>query len=324
MPVTISDISRKLGISASTVSKALNDYPHVAPETRNLVRQTALSMGYQPGTPARTQRRRRSERIGLLTNRPITETIADILAGVTMGAEQHGQNLIVYTETIHQPGGLARIVRSGEFDGALMAWANPSDDELHLFDEVQMPYVVLGQRVEHPEAMFVAPDNFRAAYDLTHHLIDGGHERIGQITRPDSGLTGLDRLHGYQMALRDAGLPVTDDLVVGCEPEQVTHLLALPERPTAVVAFDAELAADTLRAAYERGLHVPADMAIAAFDGLRAAVHTRPQITTVSQPLHEMGAAAVDILLQHMHDPSRLPQRRVFPVTLVVRGSSAS
>jgi LacI family transcriptional regulator len=331
MAVTIEDISFRLGISTSTVSKALNDYPDVSERTRELVRETALQMGYQPSAAARNLRRGRTEKLGLLINHSlsyISEYLSEIITGVALTAEQNGKNIVLYTETVRQPDSLIKICRSGEIDGALLIWANPTDSLLEMLTQEKLPYIVLGRRVEYPSASFVAPDNVTGAYQLTRHLIERGHSRIGFMTRLLHGATNVDRFAGYERAHVEAGLPIDPSLIIDTiiEPNSGYHalnaLLDLPKPPSAVFAFYDLLAVDALRAAADRKLRVPEDIAIVGFDGLRSSEITNPRLTTVKQPLFAMGQRAVEILLEQIRTPGLPAQQCTFPVELVIRESS--
>lgn len=331
MPVTIEDISARLGISISTVSKALNDYPDVSQKTRQMVREAALQMGYQPSAAARNLRRGRTEKLGLLINHSlsyISEYLSEIMSGIALTAEQNGKNIILYTETVKQPDGLAKICRSGEIDGALLLWANPTQEMLELLGSEHLPYVVLGRRVAYEPASYVAPDNFTGAYQLTRHLIERGHRRIGFMRRQLHGPTNIDRFAGYQRAHEDAGLMIDEALIVNTEIEPNSGYYALlklidqAQPPTAVFAFHDLMAVDALRAAADRGLTVPDDIAIVGFDGLRSSEITNPRLTTVKQPLVAMGQKAVEILLDQLKNPLLPAQHYIFPVELIVRVSS--
>jgi DNA-binding LacI/PurR family transcriptional regulator len=226
------------------------------------------------------------------------------------------------------PDELTKICRGSEFDGAILLWANPQTSQLQIIEDEKMPYIVFGRRVEHELASYVAPDNFGGAYALTQHLITAGHQRIGFMSRPIHGPINIDRLAGYTQALRDANIPLDDSLVIptALEPNSGYHamnaLLDLAAPPTAVFAFYDLLAVDALRAASERGLRVPADIAIAGFDGLRSSMITTPAITTMKQPLQHMGKEAVKLLLQHIADRELPPSRMTYPVELIARSST--
>lgn len=331
MAIKIGDISHHLNLSISTVSKALNGYPDVSEQTRQLVMKTARELGYEPSASARNLRRGRTDKLGLLINHSLTyirEYLAEVIAGVAYCAEQNGMNITLYTSTIHQPDGLLRICRSGEIDGALLLWANPQPETLQQLTDEKLPYIVFGRRVAYPQASFVAPDNYDGGYQLTRHLIENGHTRIGFMARTLHGPTHDDRFAGYCQALEEEGIPLDTSLVVDTvvEPDSgyraTQQLLALENRPTAIFAFYDLMAVDALRAVHEQGLSVPDDIAIVGFDGLQSSLITTPQITTVKQPLEQMGREAVRLLLERIEDPDRPLDRIIYPVEMFIRESS--
>jgi LacI family transcriptional regulator len=330
MSVTIEDISRQLGISVSTVSKALNDYPDVSQETRERVKVAARALDYHPSAAARNLRRGRTEKIGLLINNPIpyiSDYISEIMAGAALIAEQYNHNLILYTTAVDQPDSLKRICRAREVDGLVLIY-EPSPAAVAVLEMEAMPFIVFGRRVENPGVSFIAPNNQDGAKRLTLHLIGKGYRRIGFTTRPQLGTVSEDRFNGYRQALREVGLPFDEELVIETiiEPRSgclaLDALLKLPNPPTALFAFYDLMAVDAIQAAQERGLRIPTDIAIAGFDGLRSSLITTPAITTVQQPLQEMGRQAAEILLRFIQDKDLSPERRILPVQLIVREST--
>ncbi len=330
MSVTIEDISRQLGISVSTVSKALNDYPDVSQDTRERVKSTALALDYHPSSVARNLRLGRTDKIGLLINNPISfisEYISEIMTGAALIAEAQNQNIILYTTAVDQPNSIKRICRSREVDGLVLIY-EPSTAVIDVLEKEMMPFVVFGRRVKSPNASFIAPNNQDGAFRLTMHLIEQGHQRIGFTTRPQLGTVSEDRFAGYRLALREAGITFDPQLVVetvieprsGCRALET--MLNLPEPPTALFAFYDLMAVDAVQAAQERGLRVPEDIAIAGFDGLRSSLITTPAITTVQQPLQEMGQAATEILLKRIQDKTLPPEQQVLPIELIIREST--
>ena len=330
MSVTIEDISQKLGISVSTVSKALNDYPDVAPDTRERVKAAAIALDYHPSAAARNLRRGRTDKIGLLINNPISfisEYISEIMSGAALMAEAYNHNLILYTTAVDHPDRLKRICRAREVDGLMLIF-EPSDEAVAVLEKEGMPFVVFGRRSKHPDVSFIAPDNQDGAYNLTLHLIEQGHRRIGFTTRPQLGTVSEDRFAGYRQALEEASLPFDPKLIVetvieprsGCRALEA--LLQLDDPPTALFAFYDLMAVDAAQAAQERHLRIPEDIAIAGFDGLRSSLITTPAITTVEQPLEKMGQQATEILLRHVRDGNTPPERITLPVQLIVRDST--
>jgi DNA-binding LacI/PurR family transcriptional regulator len=332
MTITIEDISKQLGISVSTISKALNDYPDVSPSTKERVQVAAREMGYYPNTSARNLRRGRTDKIGLLINNPIeflSEYIGDVMSGAAVGAERFNQNLMLYTKEVVHPDELQRICRAREVDGLLLIF-DPAEASLAVLEHEQIPFVVFGRRTINPNVSFIAPDNLSGALELTRHLIAQGHRRIGFTTRPQLNLINTDRFGGYKLALEEAGIPFDPTLVVETRTGQhdgydaMVQLLDLPDPPTALFAFYDMMAADAMRAVNERGLRVPDDIAIAGFDGLKLSRRTQPALTTVRQPLARMGERAIEMLMARIEDNSLPPTQRSMPVQFIVRESTLS
>lgn len=331
MSIRIKDISRQLGISVSTVSKALNGYEDVSPQTRERVREAVQALGYQPTASARNLRRGRTDKIGFVFNNSLTyisDYFAEIIVGATAAAESQGNNIVLYTNEGDSPKSLLNLVQAREVDGFILVWNHVPQTMIEMLITADVPFVVLGRRVRHPKASFIAPDNYNGAKALMSHLIGLGHQRIGFTTRPSMGLTNEDRYQAYKDSLAEAGIPFSSDYVVETKIEPLSgyyamnQLLDLPEPPTAVFAFHDFVAIDAQRAILERNLQIPQDIALAGFDGLRTSLLTSPPITTVSQPLNEIGQETVFTLLQRIKDNKLPPIQKILPVQLQARRST--
>ncbi|WP_420641517.1 LacI family DNA-binding transcriptional regulator [Candidatus Leptofilum sp.] len=334
MAVTIQDIANHLNLAPSTVSKALNDYPHIAPNTRNRVLTAARELDYVPSAAARNLRRRRTDKIGFSFSFPfsvMSDYVSGLIAGAVTAAEEQGYNLTLYPLLDNQVRQLTQICRAREVDGLLLLGRpQMAETTLPLLKQEGIPFVLVGRWAEDQDISFVKPDDPNGAVAVTRHLIELGHRRIGFTTRPSMGITSRDRFAGYKQALEEANIPFDKTLVVetNFEPESsylaMNQLLELDDPPTAVFAIHDLVAVDCLRAALDRGLRVPQDIAIAGFDDWRISLTTQPPLTTVQAPLEKMGARATDILLTQISNPNRLPERLILPVELIVRQSTKS
>ena len=334
MPVTIKDIAKELGLSVSTVSKALNDYPDIAPETKRRVQELAQILDYYPSATARSLRRRHTNKIGLLLFLRVvgssltSEYEFELIRGVAFTAEKRGYNLVLYTTVTREADQLMRICRAREVDGLILIGAGHLEELIAFLSREAIPFVVLNRRVEQPDVSFIAPDNVNGARAAVCHLLELGHRRIGYIGRPDDPETNIDRLAGYRQALAEFGVPFDERLIIPASFESgsgyraMKALLDLPSPPTAVFAFNDHLAIEALQAVKERGLQVPADVALVGFDDIHSSLVTTPPLTTVHQPLLEMGSQAAQVLLDRIADDSLPPIRLTLPVHLVVRGST--
>ena len=333
MAVTIQDIARHLNLAPSTVSKALNDYPHISTATKNRVLEAAQRLDYVPSATARNLRRRRTEKIGFSFSFPfsvMSDYVSGLIAGAVTAAEKQGYNLTLYPLLDDQLKQLTQICRSREVDGLLLLGRpQMALTTLPLLKKEGIPFVVVGRWVEDPDISFVKANDPEGAFAITTHLIAMGHRRIAFTLRPHVGAISRDRFSGYRKALSAAEIPLDDELVVETSfaPDSgymaMNRLLDLAEPPTAVFAIHDLVAVECLRAATDRGLRIPDDIAIAGFDNWRVSLTTHPPLTTVHPPLEEIGLRAMETLLAHVADPNQPSRRLILPVELVVRRSTA-
>ena len=332
MSVTIEDISKKLKLSTSTVSKALNGYKDVSDKTRELVMGTARELGYQPSAAARNLRRQRTDKIGFVFNNSlmfISDYFADVIVGATKAAEEAGNNIVLYTNEGDSKDSLIQLIRAKEVDGFVLVWNHVPAGIVDLLIEERMPFVVLGRRVGHPKASWIAPDNYNGALQLMQHLFDLGHRRIGFTTRPSMGRTHEDRFNAYKDFLISKNIPIDPNLIVETKIKPLSgyraahQLLNLENPPTAIFAFHDYVAIDAHQAIIERGLKIPNDVALVGFDGLRVSEFTSPPITTVKQPLATIGEESILTLLDHIADSTLPPIQKTLPVELIIRQSTA-
>ncbi len=330
MTVTIEDVARHLDLSVSTVSKALNDYPDVSSETRKRVLEAAAQLGYHPSAAARSLRKHRTDRIGVVnpTMSYNYDYFMELLRGVTVAAERADYNLVLYTNIHNQPQRLQRICRAREVDGVILMGADDMSGAIDAFMAEDLPLVVLGRCEERPDVSYIAPDAVAGGALATRHLIALGHRRIGFITSSLDVRTCNDRLAGYQHALEEAKIPFDPALVAeapfvpggGCLAMEA--LLRLSPRPTAIVAISNSVAQEAMRALADHGLRVPQDVAVVGFDDTWLSLISTPPLTSVRQPLFEMGMQSVEMLLARIAQRDLPAQRIVCPVTLVAREST--
>lgn len=331
MPITIEDISKELGVSISTVSRALNGKDDVSEATRKRVQDIAKELGYRPSAAARSLRRQRTNKIGVVFNSGISyisDYFAEIIIGATTAAEENDHHIVLYTNEGDFPDRLLNLFKSREVDGLILVLSHVPAATIEEMLAENLPFIILGRRANHPRASYITPDNYQGALSLMTHLIEQGHRRIAFTAYPIMKLTHEDRFAAYRDALAKANIPYDASLVVEAKIDHhynkqvVNKLLDLPKRPTAVFAFHDLIAIDVLQAILERGLRVPQDIALAGFDGLNASLRTTPTITTVQQPLREIGTLAVNALLTQIENNQHPPIQTTLPVKLVERGST--
>ncbi|WP_204296187.1 LacI family DNA-binding transcriptional regulator [Actinoplanes campanulatus] len=324
---TVRDVAARTGLSIATVSRVLNGRANVAPATRERVLATIAELGR--GAP-----RRRGERAtGIYVRCPyvLTDYFGLIVSAVAEALEPHGLQVILNAGVAAQREHvLTALTGRRDVAGAVLILPPEPGAELARLRDRGFPFVVLDPRTPPPRNLAaVSAAHFSGARQLAAHLVGLGHRRIGIIGGPRDWLAGENRFAGYLSPLADAGVLPTPELTrFVAEPttelghHAAAELLDLPERPTALLAFNDKMAIGALRAAAERGLRVPADLSVAGFDDIELGQACRPMLTTVRQPLEEMGRIAVHLLLR-MLGGHRLDALHVELATeLVIRDST--
>ena len=320
------DIASHAGVSIATVSRVLNEQEHVAPGTRELVHQAIDELG------GRTPRRRAVRTGAVFVRCPylLTDYFGLIVSSIAETLDLHGRQLVLNAgEAAQQSGVLPTLATRPGIGGAIVVLPPEPGDELVALKAAGLPLVIVDPRETVPrDIAAVSAAHFAGARSVTAHLTGLGHRRIGLLAGPDNWLASTARRAGHVSALADAGVLLDPRLARPGEPtvrfgyEAAQHLLSLPERPTALVGFNDKVAAGALAAAASLGLRVPEDLSIAGFDDIDLAAVTRPTLTTVRQPLAEMGRIAVGLLIRLL-DRHRLDALHVELATeLIVRDST--
>jgi LacI family transcriptional regulator len=332
--LTIEEIADLAAVSRSTVSRVLNNHPSVRPVVRARVQQVIQEQRYTPRAAARSLASRRTNVVGLLIPRSAATIFADpffphVIQGITEACSKRGYFLMLSMVTVEREQDFyERVLRGRHVDGLLLMSSDIDDPILPLLIRDETPLVLVGRHPYLPDVTSVDVDNVGGAVKAVRHLIDLGHRRIGTITGPLYMAGALDRRDGYKQALAEAAIPIRPELIVEGDFSQVSGyqgmrtLLALGERPSAVFVASDTMAAGALRALHEAGIDVPGDLGFVSFDDLPVASILTPPLTTVHQPLYELGATAADVLMNRLELSREQPPTHVLLEThLVVRQS---
>ncbi|GAA1012930.1 LacI family transcriptional regulator [Acrocarpospora pleiomorpha] len=324
---TVRDVAAETGLSIATVSRVLNGQANVAAHTRELVLRAVDRLGDQ------APRRRGAVPGGIYVRCPylLTDYFGLIVSSVAETVELHGRQLILGAgEAAQRTAVLPTLGDRPDIAGAILILPPEPAEELVRLRDRQFPFVVIDPRTPPPkDIVAVSAAHFAGARKLMSHLVELGHRRVGIIGGPEDWLASDARLAGYTASLADAGvLPTAQLLRTVVEPNTengyraACELLDLPERPTALVGFNDKLSVGALLAAAERGLSIPRDLSVAGFDDIDVSRATRPMLTTVRQPLQEMGRMAVTLLMRLL-DRHILEALHVSLGTeLIIRGST--
>lgn len=331
--VTIADVARASGVSGATVSRVLNGYEFVKETTRSRVMEAVEDLGYVANLQARSLAGGHSQIIGLLVPNLDNGYVGTITQGIDQALARANYDLMLYTSHRH-PGKesfYVSAIANGLTDGLLLVAPLVPTTYLDALREQNYPYVLIDQTDATENSNVVESTNWQGAYDATRYLCQLGHTRIVFIKGSPAVRSAVDRLLGYKAALDDCDIPVTEALLIEGDYQQQTAyeatknlLQTIDPAPTAIFAANDLSAFGAMDAVRECGLRIPDDISIIGFDDVPQATLVYPKLTTVRQPLEQMGQVAVKMLLERIKDQSRPPQRVALATQLVIRDSCGS
>jgi LacI family transcriptional regulator len=329
---TIRDIASLAGVSIATVSRVLNGRPDVAEQTRQAVLEVVRQQGFSTNRSARGLSNGRTGLVGVTLPIVHATYFSYILSGAAEALYEQDMRLLV-CPTQHEHDRevtLLERLMHGTTDGAILELPSESSAELKALQEQGYPFVVVDPREALDEGIpCVSAAHSAGARAATQHLLSLGHRRIAVITGPPGWFATEERLNGYHAALAAAGvlpepeLAVAGDWLISGGFDAASRLLDLREPPTAIFAFNDNLAVGALQAARVRGRRVPEDLSVVGFDDSEQAAIVTPALTTVRQPLAEMGRMAVSLLLRLLENQRVEAMRVELATKLVIRDSTA-
>jgi LacI family transcriptional regulator len=326
---TMSDVAQLAGVSESTVSHVINETRTVLPETAARVRAAIGELGYSPNMLAQSLARASTMSIGVAVPDIGNYYFAEVIHGIEAAASAFGYTLLL-ANTQDDADVELRVIRDLQqrrVDGVIVAPASGSPNAALEHLVTQKVPLALVDRLADARFDCVGIENAAAIGQLVDHLASLGHQRIGLISGRPNISTTIERIQGFRAAMERNGLPVdlSQEHSGGSfsGPARIaTHeLLAMANRPTAIVSGSNLMTMGVMRALSEAGLRVPDDMAVVSFDDFEWADLFAPRLTTVAQPAFEMGSKAVDLLLRRMKDPDAAPEELRLKVELNIRES---
>ena len=326
---TIIDVAREANVSYSTVSRVLNDYPHIKADKRQRVLDAIDRLGYVANQMARTLAGGQARVVGLLVPDLMTEYTAQILLGIDEELAISGYDLMLHT-THHErtkETEYTRTLTQGMTEGLLLLLPLNPDAYLQTLREQQFPYVVIDHQGFDDFSSTVTAANYRGAFEAVNYLIGLGHKRIGFIAGTEATSSARERQEAYSAALAEVGISLDCALIAPGNFDQpggfkaAQALLDLAQPPTAIFAANDVSALGAIEAARSRNLRIPEDLSIVGFDDIPRALYSYPPLTTVRQPLAEIGRLATRLLLKHIKNPDQPTERIVLETEFVIRES---
>jgi LacI family transcriptional regulator len=328
-PVTLADIAQAAGTSPSTASRALNGRGYVATDVRTRLLAAAEQLGYVPNASARTLKQRTSRVVGVVVSDLRNQFYATLAAGIeeTLRAVDYQVVLISdNSESVHEMDG-ARTFLAMRAAGVIMTPVG--HDAATLLSRHGVGVVEVDRQLARVPCDAVVIDNEGGAREATGHLLAAGHRRVALLVAETDWTTDAGRLQGYRSAHAAAGVAVDERLILPIRfnaPDAGDRIAALVdiEGPSAIFAANNVLAGQAWHVLRRRGLEIPGDVSLVAFDDVPWMSMTDPGITAVAQPTLEMGRRAAQLLVQRLDEPEREPAVESLRPSLIVRASTAS
>ncbi len=334
--MNLEELAHLAGVSRSTVSRVINGDRWVSEAARARVEEVIRIHDYHPNSSARGLASRRTRIVGLLIPNQTSTIFGDpffahLIQGVVETCNEHDQSLMLLMNTTDDPGAgdhlYRRAIRGRHLDGVIIASHLVDDPVVGQLQADGCPFVLVG-RHPHRDVSFVDVDNRAAAREAVAHLLGHGYRHIGIITGRANMIGAIDRYAGYVTALSEAGIMPEADLAIHTDFTRrggyraMQQLLARPAGPPdAVFVASDTMASGALQALRDAGKRIPDDVAVFGFDGLDESTVSRPVLSTVAQPIGELGQEAVRIVLSLIERAEQEPIQRYLPTELVLRRS---
>ena len=334
--ISIVDVAKAAGVSNKTVSRVVNGEPNVKPATKERVEKAISELGYVPNMAARSVRSNRSNTLGIITDFISTTPYSgDIVRGIQDWAEEHGRTVLLANTNgdVEKERQIWRTFQAHRIDGVL--YASMYHREISpTAGDVAIPTVLLNcHPVNSSGYASIEPDDYQGSRDLTRYVLSRGHRRIGYVRLNPSLLGAELRLAAFQEAIAEAGLGAADvDVRLGMEGEigqEVNHvfeivkaMLSKPERPTAILCGNDEMALQAYLAALGLGLRIPQDVSIVGFDDFKTvSTALKPTLTTVALPYYDLGYRGANRLNRLISGESLNNEALVLACQIIERGS---
>ncbi|OIK16929.1 catabolite control protein A [Bacillus sp. MUM 116] len=307
MNVTIYDVAREANVSMATVSRVVNGNPNVKPVTRKKVLEVIERLGYRPNAVARGLASKKTTTVGVIIPDISNIFYAELARGIEDIATMYKYNIILSNSDQNKDKELHlfNTMLGKQVDGIIFMGGNITSEHVEEFEKSPVPIVLAGSMEETETIPSVNINYEQASYDSVKEFIDKGHKNIAFVVGPLYELE--NKIKGYQRALEDAGIPFNEELLVEGDYtydsgiEAFEKLLEAKERPTAILVAADEMALGVVHGAQDKGYSIPEDFEVTTSDNTRLALMVRPQLTTVVQPLYDIGAVAMRLLTKYMN-----------------------
>lgn len=318
MKVTIKEVAKLAGVSASTVSRVISDSPKISDETKKIVNEAMEELGYFPNAIARSLVNKSTNTIAIVMPESVENALLNpffpqVLRGISAAAHEQNYCILLSTGNSEEEKvqSLKEIITGGRVDGVILMYSSSvADEALNLIQKLKTLAVIVGKPLNQREMLYVDNDNVDASYRVTDNLIKKGHKKIAFMSGSFRFVVFLDRLDGYAKALMENNLEFNRQYITQCEAEmeqgyeKAQKLLELPERPTALVISDDVMAIGAIKAIKEKNLRIPEDIEIVSFNNIPMAQIISPSITSVDINVFTLGYEASKLIIEKIKGTS--------------------
>jgi len=330
--VTIKDIARELGVSASTVSRALKDHPDISPKTKKAVQELAEKLHYEPNAIALSLRNKLTKTIGVIIPQIVHYFFSSVVSGIEEVAYNSGYTVLMCqsNEDYKKEEKVVQTLLSKHVDGILASISKTTLKFDH-FNEIKnnnIPLVFYDRAYNMPNTDRVIVDDYNGAYKAVNHLIESGCKRIAHLATSQDLLIGRNRRNGYIQALKDNNIKIDEEIILRCDTDAharkcIPYLLSLEKKIDGIFSVNDLTAISAMSIIKRSGYSVPKDIAVAGFSNSIYSNMSDPPLTTVEQQGFNMGARAASMLIERIQSDVDIETRvEQIKTNLIVRGSS--
>lgn len=332
--ITIDDIAAKSGVSKMTVSRVINNKGSVSKKTAENVLRIMKKLDYHPNLIAQSLSSQKTATIGVLIPKTkqlfLDNYIAQILSGITDVAQQKNYRILVIPFDLDSEKGnqYLSVIKSKLVDGLILLKTKINDPFIDDLAEYGVPFILVNNKKIADNINFIDAENILGAKEAVKYLFSKGHKKIAFIAGSMDETNSKDRFKGYKEALKELGIPYLKEYVIYGDFNkdkaftEVDKFLKLKKRPTAIFSSDDYMAIGAIEKIKSVGLSVPEDIAIVGFDNIELSGFIKPSLTTIKQPMYEIGRSAVEVLLDLVAKKKVPPIRNMLKTELIKRDSA--
>ncbi|WP_273123837.1 LacI family DNA-binding transcriptional regulator [Bacillus weihaiensis] len=335
MIVTIKDVAKKANVAPSTVSRVIANSPRISEKTKKKVREVMEELGYHPNFQARSLAAKSTQAIGVIMPNSAyyafqNPFFPEVLRGISTSAHDNKYGIYLSTGSAEDEiyNEVTSMVLGRRVDGVILLYSRINDKTMNFLQSSNFPFVVVGRPDEHDERIsYVDNDNIFITKQVTNYLIDLGHQNIAFVGGSTDFVVTVDRLNGYKLALKDAGISfkkeymVFEDFIKENGRKAIESLMNLNDPPTALVTQDDLIAYEMISHLEDMGIRVPQDISIVSFNNLMLSEHSKPPLTSIDICIYQLGFEATKCLLEKISIPDTLPKRITIPTKFIERKS---